>query len=157
MAPPSYMLKVSISGIVLARFMGPTWGPPGSCRPQLGPMLTPWTLLSRLVHPKGYTCSCLFLFCSCLITVGLHISFHITPLVLFSNRPVAQIPQWISPISHNAPFKQKCAHLCIFLWPNGTLKDVCLMHCGICEMDLFVKLHNTGMFCMTLSYIFKGI
>ena len=27
--------------------MGPTWGPPGSCRPQMGPMLAPWTLLSR--------------------------------------------------------------------------------------------------------------
>ena len=26
--------------------MGPTWGPPGSCRPQMGPMLIPWTLLS---------------------------------------------------------------------------------------------------------------
>ena len=30
----------------IAKFMGPTWGPPGSCRPQLGPMLAPWTLLS---------------------------------------------------------------------------------------------------------------
>ena len=30
----------------IAKFMGPTWGPPGSCRPQ---MLAPWTLLS------GYT------------------------------------------------------------------------------------------------------
>ena len=29
-----------------ARFMGQTWGPPGSCRPQMGPMLAPWTLLS---------------------------------------------------------------------------------------------------------------
>ena len=26
--------------------MGPTWGPPGSCRPPIGPMLAPWTLLS---------------------------------------------------------------------------------------------------------------
>ena len=26
--------------------MGPTWGPSGSCRSQMGPMLTPWTLLS---------------------------------------------------------------------------------------------------------------
>ena len=26
--------------------MGPTWGPPGSCRPQMGPMLAPRTLLS---------------------------------------------------------------------------------------------------------------
>ena len=28
--------------------MGPTWGPPGSCRPQMGPMLAPWTLLSGM-------------------------------------------------------------------------------------------------------------
>ena len=26
--------------------MGLTWGPPGSCRPQMGPMLAPWTWLS---------------------------------------------------------------------------------------------------------------
>ena len=31
----------------IATFMGPTWGPPGSCRPQMGLMLAPWTLLSR--------------------------------------------------------------------------------------------------------------
>ena len=31
-----------------AKFMGPTWGPSGSCRPQLGPMLAPWTLLSGI-------------------------------------------------------------------------------------------------------------
>ena len=30
----------------IARFVWPTWGPPGSCRPQVGPMLAPWTLLS---------------------------------------------------------------------------------------------------------------
>ena len=30
----------------IAKFMGPTWSPPGSCRPQMGPMLAPWTLLS---------------------------------------------------------------------------------------------------------------
>ena len=33
----------------IANFMGPTWSPPGSCRPQMGPMLTPWTLLSGVV------------------------------------------------------------------------------------------------------------
>ena len=31
----------------ITKFMGPSWGPPGSCRPQMGPMLTPWTLLSN--------------------------------------------------------------------------------------------------------------
>ena len=28
----------------IAKFMGPTWGPPGSCRPQMGPMLAPMNL-----------------------------------------------------------------------------------------------------------------
>ena len=30
----------------IAKFMGPAWGPPGSCRPQMGPILAPGTLLS---------------------------------------------------------------------------------------------------------------
>ena len=34
----------------IARFTGPTWGPTGSCRPLMGPMLATWTLLS------GYHC-----------------------------------------------------------------------------------------------------
>ena len=49
----------------IARFMGTTWGPPGSCRPQIGPMLASWTLLSgkywhsplrifHLQYQKGY-------------------------------------------------------------------------------------------------------
>ena len=37
----------------MARFMGPTWGPPGSSRPQVGPMLAPRTLLSGL-WKKGF-------------------------------------------------------------------------------------------------------
>ena len=31
----------------IARFMWPTWDSPGSCGPQVGPMLAPWTLLSE--------------------------------------------------------------------------------------------------------------
>ena len=33
-------------GPQIAKFMGPIWGPPGSCRPQMGPMSAPWTLLT---------------------------------------------------------------------------------------------------------------
>ena len=33
-----------------ARFMGPTWGPPGSCRPQMGPMLAPWTAVRAVTN-----------------------------------------------------------------------------------------------------------
>ena len=32
-----------------AKFMGPAWDPHGSCRPQMGPMWTPWTLLSGYI------------------------------------------------------------------------------------------------------------
>ena len=40
--------------------MGPSWGPPGFCRPQMGPMLAPWTLLSGIGPKIGYchACSC---------------------------------------------------------------------------------------------------
>ena len=34
---------------LLANFMGPTWGPSGADRTQVGPMLAPWTLLSGIV------------------------------------------------------------------------------------------------------------
>ena len=34
----------------IAKFMGPTWDPPGSSRPQMGPMLAPWTLLSEMLY-----------------------------------------------------------------------------------------------------------
>ena len=33
-----------------ARFVGPTWGPSGADRTQVGHMLAPWTLLSGMIH-----------------------------------------------------------------------------------------------------------
>ena len=42
---------------LIVRFMGPTWGPSGSDRTQVGPMLVPWTLLSGVVcHPLLGAC-----------------------------------------------------------------------------------------------------
>ena len=38
----------------IARFTWPTWGPHGSCRPQVGSMWAPWTLLSGAVLIKFY-------------------------------------------------------------------------------------------------------
>ena len=34
----------------IARFIGPTWGPSGANRTQVGPMLSPWTLLSSILY-----------------------------------------------------------------------------------------------------------
>ena len=38
---------------LIAGFMGPTWGPSGADKTQVGPMLAPWTLLSGLVQNFG--------------------------------------------------------------------------------------------------------
>ena len=37
----------------MTRLMGPAWGPPGSCRPQMGPMLARWTFLTG-IHTLSY-------------------------------------------------------------------------------------------------------
>ena len=39
---------------LIARFMGPIWGPAGAERTQMGPMLVPWTLLSG--YPEYWVC-----------------------------------------------------------------------------------------------------
>ena len=40
------MLYYRVKRPQIAKFIGPSWGTTGSCRPQMGPMLVPWTLLS---------------------------------------------------------------------------------------------------------------
>ena len=42
---------VIVDNSQIAKFMGPTWVPPGSYRPQVDPMLAPWTLLSGKSPP----------------------------------------------------------------------------------------------------------
>ena len=43
---PCHNIVMSIDMSLIARFMGPTWGPSGAYRTQVGPMMAPWTLLS---------------------------------------------------------------------------------------------------------------
>ena len=40
------IFRLNADYTLIARFMGPTWGPSGANRTQVGPMLAPWTLLS---------------------------------------------------------------------------------------------------------------
>ena len=37
---------------LVAKFMGPMWGPPGSCRHHADPMLATWTLLYGVYHRR---------------------------------------------------------------------------------------------------------
>ena len=46
-------IQYSVSQI--ENFIAPIWGPPGSCRPQMGPMMAPWTLLSGMLHISNHS------------------------------------------------------------------------------------------------------
>ena len=48
-----FLIKMLGKATLIARFMGPTWGPSGAGRTQMGPMLVPWTLLSGQFYYKG--------------------------------------------------------------------------------------------------------
>ena len=57
-----------------------------------------------------------------------------------SNRPISQIPQFIRQLSHNAPYHNApfCnRHVHISL-KNGAMWNICLVHCGRCEMGLYM-------------------
>ena len=43
-----FSVKMLFMSSQIAKFMGPSWGPPGSCRPQMGPMLAPLTVTHLL-------------------------------------------------------------------------------------------------------------
>ena len=85
----------------IMRFMGPTWGPPGSCRPQMGPMLAPWTLLSGTL-----LCQLMFTFiwcqwnsptpCQSIICIYIYIMvlFLLTPLPSQMKMPPLCLTQW---------------------------------------------------------------
>ena len=50
-----YVISIQVpywwgKGSQILRFMGPTWGPPGSCRSHMGPMSAPWTMLSGVAY-----------------------------------------------------------------------------------------------------------
>ena len=53
---PMPITKSCQQNSLIARFMGPTWGPPWSSRPKMGPMLALWTLLSGIPWLSKLVC-----------------------------------------------------------------------------------------------------
>ena len=75
-----------------ARFLGLTLDPPGSCRPQVGPMLAPWTLISvgpgfhYTVYPKKYAQGfCFAVLCCGYTLTDFPISTRLTSLALWQS------------------------------------------------------------------------
>ena len=48
---------IGLDNALITRFMGPTWGPSGTDRTQVGPMLAPWTLLSGWFNICSVSCA----------------------------------------------------------------------------------------------------
>ena len=77
---------------LIARFMGPTWGPSWADRTQVGPMLAPWTLLSTSHNsPQVYIMPIMIFILSSLTY------FHFNIHHIFSRS---------SPGTHNSPENQ---------------------------------------------------
>ena len=97
----------------IAKFMGPTWGPPGTCRPQMGPMLAPRTLLWRV----EYSCRTgLFLDSWCLGSV---------PCQIINGHCIANVGKTgqclpCKRISNNSAISRKDSKgTCIFMFPRN--------------------------------------
>ena len=53
----AYKPRIHCSYSTQSKVHGANMGPPGSCRPQMGPILAPWTLLSGYIFVNGIECN----------------------------------------------------------------------------------------------------
>ena len=106
----------------IAQFMGPTWGPPGSCRPQVGPMLAPWTLLSWVQH----------VWSGCLISISQAIA---TDYKMGTRRFHRQVPN----------LQMTCRDLTSWLVPVSSPSNSCWITCPIDLKIMFFEILSTGM------------
>ena len=111
----------------IVKFMGPTWGPPGSCWSQMGPKLAPWTLLSGWAlflqsthgrHTIAYSSAqdigplVRYIYCICTCHFVWYIQWcHITEASLFTGL-------WMVCSKTCSGYQQiiKAPHYCHFLW-----------------------------------------
>ena len=122
----------------IARFVGPTWGPPGSCRPQMGPMLAPWTLLlGELQWPKIMETA-----------KTLALTLEISPPRVF----MTPYYQWL----HLVEFKSSGYLYCVIRRHNRTNRFIPIQHvfvnllyiCGYKWKDIFALLHKFCFHCI---------
>ena len=57
-----------------------------------------------------------------------------------ANRQILQIPECTIPISHNAPLCSRNVHMCTLFCYKMVHHRIHRMHCGICEVNLFLAL-----------------
>ena len=101
-----------------SKFMGPTWGPSGADRTQLGPILSPWTLPPGLVTE---------IYCGCIYWIFLiHIS--VTLIVISPNVCLTEPSELVRMSSANKIFPRCYPTQC---WPKVFRQLTCIAHCRL--------------------------
>ena len=120
----------------IAKFMGPTWGPPGSCRSQMGPVLALWTLLSGktiLICQKSAVLGIWNVtLCQYICGWGTHWLCSCMPRTVFCIRVISDsysflrhprsIPIWIGTEHYGI-----CAVRLQFVWMIDVMAEKCLL------------------------------
>ena len=88
----------------IARFMGPIWGPPGSRRPQIGPMLASWTLLSGKVSGEKWKTP---------IYVLVYCTSHTATIVVFGLQSIGRV--WLEFPMVLISFSLTRKHGCVYV------------------------------------------
>ena len=115
---------------LIATFMGPTWGPSGADRTQVGPMLAIWTLLSGYLWqhsmlPATISQSVYNTFTSCVLFIEIIVwlfAIYIDCLgflVLHVSAPILSTPQAISHVPNQG------INLSMGIMLGDTLKSTC--------------------------------
>ena len=85
-----WILNLSYRTTKIATFMGPTWGPPGSCRREMGLMFAPWTLLSGHASRTNAQVQC----CASVIYININWLWNV---FINTNQTFRTLLYWIVP------------------------------------------------------------
>ena len=138
----------------IAKFMGPTWGPSGSCRPQMGPILATWILLSGylwlvptwLLSPVQYWSSPQSAFCVCLHSVLAPWYCNINNLNLNSNSNLRYPPLYYQ--MWGLGNKNGCACCSPWLlWHNNCSNGIVLPLNYVVLMECYPNMFLTSLSC----------
>ena len=145
------MLCMSVFFYSIAKLTGPIWRPPGSCRPQMGPMLAPWTLLSGSARNLSTHYLTPFLFSTDIMLLVLlpHWKFSLVwymslwqPMLYIAY----QATNWQQPslmlhwYSQSLPIHTVCLH-----WSNGKCLVISLLSISpkvVLSYDIFIPIFS---------------
>ena len=125
----NYCLPDSVIASQITKFIGPTWGPHGSCWPQMGPMLAPWNLAIWDIPPirsgsLAVAAVCCFVLCNLVSSFQCNHGEEMWGAMLASIIPVSTCNilclAWLLPMTNTAHHSQLTDMLWLLWYPSAT-------------------------------------